>query len=72
MAGTVFFSVSMSLDGYVAPESAADLMGPRWRELQRWVFPQRFFRENLGFGVGGEEGATTTSCGRRSSVPGRA
>ncbi|MGC7094452.1 dihydrofolate reductase family protein [Amycolatopsis lurida] len=56
MAGKVFFSVSMSLDGYIAPESTEDLMGPQWRELQQWVFPQRFFRENLKFGEGGEEG----------------
>ncbi|UZN03281.1 dihydrofolate reductase family protein [Cellulomonas sp. S1-8] len=56
MAGKVFFSVSMSLDGYIAPESLEDLMGPQWRELQQWVFPQRFFRENLGLGEGGEEG----------------
>ncbi|MBN6042109.1 dihydrofolate reductase family protein [Amycolatopsis sp. 195334CR] len=56
MAGKVFFSVSMSLDGYIAPESTEDLMGPLWRELQQWVFPQRFFRENLKFGEGGEEG----------------
>src|SRR5450432_3571230 len=58
MAGKVFCSVSMSLDGFVAPEGR---MGePRWTaqwmELQHWVFPQRFFRENLGFGEGGEEG----------------
>ena len=58
MAGKVFCSVSMSLDGFVAPEGR---MGePRWTaqwmELQQWVFPQRFFRENLGFGPGGEEG----------------
>jgi dihydrofolate reductase len=56
MAGTVFFSVTMSLDGYIAPESAAELMGRQWVELQRWVFPQRFFRENLHLGGGGEEG----------------
>ncbi|MCW2810789.1 MAG: dihydrofolate reductase [Friedmanniella sp.] len=56
MAGQVFFSVSMSLDGFVAPASLEDLMGPQWLELQQWVFPQRFFRENLGFGEGGEEG----------------
>ena len=58
MAGTVFCSVSMSLDGFVAPEGR---MGdPRWTaqwmELQQWVFPQRFFRENLKLGEGGEEG----------------
>jgi dihydrofolate reductase len=56
MAGRVFFSVSMSLDGFVAPESLEELMGQQWRELQQWVFPQRFFRENLKLGEGGEEG----------------
>ena len=56
MAGTVFFSVSMSLDGFIAPESLSELMGQQWMELQQWVFPQRFFRENLGLGSGGEEG----------------
>src|SRR3954471_16218575 len=56
MAGEVFFSVSMSLDGFIAPESLSDLMGRQWMELQRWIFPQRFFRENLGLGGGGEEG----------------
>lgn len=56
MAGTVFFSVSMSVDGFIAPESIDDLMDRQWMELQRWVFPQRFFRENLKLGGGGEEG----------------
>lgn len=56
MAGTVFFSVSMSLDGFIAPASLGDLMGRQWMELQGWVFPQRFFRENLHLGEGGEEG----------------
>src|SRR6188474_2375969 len=56
MAGTVFFSVSMSLDGFIAPESSEDLMGQQWMELQAWVFPLRFFRENLKLGEGGEEG----------------
>ena len=56
MAGQVFFSVSMSLDGYIAPESLDELMGRQWMELQQWVFPQRFFRENLQLGQGGDEG----------------
>src|SRR5688572_23721732 len=71
MAGKVFFSVSMSLDGFIVPESMEWLLAtpeqrerdPRlerwmaqWMELQAWVFPQRFFRENLKFGEGGEEG----------------
>ena len=56
MAEKVFFSVSMSLDGFIAPESLEDLMGQQWMELQQWIFPQRFFRENLKLGEGGEEG----------------
>src|SRR3984893_13594292 len=58
MAGKVFFSVSMTLDGFIAPEGR---MGDpdwtaQWMELQQWIFPQRFFRENLKLGEGGEEG----------------
>jgi dihydrofolate reductase len=56
MAAKVFFSVSMSLDGFIAPESPEELMGKLWMELQAWVFPLRFFRENLKLGEGGEEG----------------
>jgi dihydrofolate reductase len=62
MAGNVFFSVTMSLDGFIAPESVsiADFYSPekmaQWMELQQWIFPQRFFRERLKFGEGGEEG----------------
>lgn len=71
MAGKVFFSVSMSLDGFMAPEAVPFELAfspegqddPRvqrwmaqWSELQAWVFPQRFFRENLHLGEGGEEG----------------
>jgi dihydrofolate reductase len=71
MAGKVFFSVTMSLDGFMAPEAVPveDVFSPedqndprvqrwmtKWSELQAWVFPLRFFRENLKFGEGGEEG----------------
>ena len=61
MAGTVFFSVTMSLDGFVAPEERTDDPGAQrwmeqWMELQQWIFQQRFFRENLKLGEGGEEG----------------
>ncbi|MEV6194854.1 dihydrofolate reductase family protein [Streptomyces sp. NPDC051920] len=72
MGGKVFFSVSMSLDGFIAPESVPvedELFAPgrrddpdvrrwmaQWSELQQWVFPLRFFRENLKLGEGGEEG----------------
>ncbi|GAA1994288.1 dihydrofolate reductase family protein [Catenulispora subtropica] len=71
MPGKVFFSVSMSLDGFTAPESLdaifatpeqrkqdprLDYWMTQWMELQAWIFPQRFFRENLNQGEGGEEG----------------
>ena len=71
MAGRVFFSVTMSLDGFMAPEAVpAELVfspggqdDPRaqrwmaqWMQLQQWAFPLRFFRENLQLGEGGEEG----------------
>ena len=56
MAGKVFFSVTMSLDGFIAPGSLGELMGRQWMELQQWLFPQRFFRESLELGEGGEEG----------------
>ncbi|WP_406397879.1 dihydrofolate reductase family protein [Streptomyces sp. NBC_00879] len=72
MAGKVFFSVTMSLDGFIAPESVPvedELFAPdkqddpdvqrwmaQWAELQQWLFPLRFIRENLKLGEGGEEG----------------
>src|SRR5580658_6300980 len=56
MAGKVFFSVSMSLDGFIAPEERMDdpdvqRWMAQWMELQQWIF-----RENLKLGEGGEEG----------------
>lgn len=56
MAGKAFCSVSMSLDGFIAPAAPEDLMGQQWMALQRWIFAQRFFRENVELGEGGEEG----------------
>ncbi|WP_225850791.1 dihydrofolate reductase family protein [Streptomyces sp. HPF1205] len=71
MAGKVFFSVTMSLDGFMAPDAVpvADVFSPegqndprvrqwmaKWSQLQAWLFPQRFFRENSKLGEGGEEG----------------
>jgi dihydrofolate reductase len=65
MTGKVFVSVGMSLDGYVAPHGMDmahahdptynDWMG-QWMALQTWVFRQKFFRENLKLGEGGETG----------------
>ena len=61
----VFFSVSVSLDGYLSPpgmdmEHAADPTyedwGAQWGKLQSWILPSRFFREMLKFGEGGETG----------------
>jgi len=63
--GKVFFSVGMSLDGFMAPEGMdlAHADDPnhkdwlsQWMELQKWAFQQRFFRESLQLGDGGETG----------------
>jgi dihydrofolate reductase len=63
--GNVFFSVGMSLDGFMAPEGMdlAHADDPtykdwlsQWMELQKWVSEQRFFRESLKLGEGGETG----------------
>ncbi len=54
----MFFSVSMSLDGFIAPESIGDLVGQQWRELQQWVFPQRFFRATWRSARAARRGAT--------------
>ncbi|HEX6231709.1 MAG TPA: dihydrofolate reductase family protein [Jiangellaceae bacterium] len=61
MAGKVFFSVAMTLDGFIAPQDRADdpelkQWMAQWMQLQHWAFKQRFFRENLKLGTGGEEG----------------
>jgi dihydrofolate reductase len=70
MTGKVFFSVTMSLDGYIGPESSPDDIEAmrrgestpglerwtaQWGQLQSWIFEQRFFRENLNLGAGGNE-----------------
>ncbi len=61
----VFFSVAITLDGFIAPAGTGltDRDDPRfkewigqWMELQRWQFQQRFFRQNLKLGAGGETG----------------
>lgn len=62
----VFFSVSVSLDGYLAPpgmdlahagDPSFEDWGAQWSKLQSWIFPQRYFRERLKLGDGGETGA---------------
>jgi dihydrofolate reductase len=62
--GKVFFSVTMSLDGCIAPEhmqlgQPTEKWLPQWTELQKYVFQQQFFRENLK--LGGHEGETGES-----------
>jgi dihydrofolate reductase len=61
----VFFSVGLSLDGFMAPEGMdlAHADDPnfndwmqQWGALMGWVEQQRFFRENLKLGGGGETG----------------
>lgn len=61
----VFFSVSVSLDGYLVPPGmdvahAADPSfenwGAQWGKLHSWILPTRFFRERLKFGDDGERG----------------
>jgi hypothetical protein len=37
MAGKVFFSVSMSLDGFIAPESLEESMGQQADTRARWA-----------------------------------
>jgi dihydrofolate reductase len=65
LTSKVFFSVAGSLDGFIAPEGmdAAHMNDPeykqwrsQWMKLQSWVFKQKFFRENLKLGEGGETG----------------
>ena len=62
----VFFDMVMSLDGFIAPEGmdmdhANDpeykQWLKKWMKLQGWVSKQKFFRENLKLGEGGETGA---------------
>jgi hypothetical protein len=61
----VFFSVSVSLDGYLAPPGMelAHVSDPtfedwaaQWSKLQSWILPLRYFRERLKLGGGGETG----------------
>ena len=49
------------MEGFIAPEERRDdpdvqRWMAQWMELQQWIFPQRFFRENLKLGEGGKEG----------------
>ena len=61
----VFVNVALSLDGYMAPDGMTlehwstpehRNWGAKWGALMRWILGQRYFRERLGFGPGGETG----------------
>ena len=60
--GTVFVNIAMSLDGYMAPDGmtmenpAYRNWGAKWGALMAWLINQKYFRENLKFGPGGETG----------------
>ena len=61
----VFVNIALSLDGYMAPEGMAlehwetpeyKNWGAKWGALMTWLLTQQYFRENHGFGAGGETG----------------
>lgn len=65
MGQKVFFDMMVSLDGFAVPEGMdmAHANDPnykqwmsKWGDLTKWVFQQKFFRENLKLGEGGESG----------------
>ena len=65
----VFFSIGLSLDGYMVPREMdlahADNLAEQpwfrqWSALMQWMFRQQFFRENLRLGEGGETGPDNT------------
>ena len=61
----VFVNIGLSLDGYMTPEGM-DMehwdnpgyknWGAKWGALMAWLINQRYFRENLKIGTGGETG----------------
>lgn len=62
---SVFVSIVLSLDGYMAPEGMAienwekpdyKGWGAKWGAMMNWVMELQYFRENLKFGPGGETG----------------
>jgi len=64
-ASKVYFAVSMSLDGYIAPEGmdlehghdpAYKDWARKWSALQDWAVAQQFSQQNLNLGDDGETG----------------
>jgi dihydrofolate reductase len=60
--GKVFVNIGLSLDGYMAPEGMTmenpgyKNWGAKWGELMAWLLNQRYMRESLKLGSGGETG----------------
>ena len=63
--GKVFVNIGLSLDGYMAPEGMSiehwdtpdyKNWGANWGAMMGWILKQKYFRENLNFGPGGETG----------------
>lgn len=61
----VFVNISLSLDGYMAPEGMSlehwnepeyKDWAAKWGSLMGWIINQQYFRENLKIGPGGETG----------------
>ena len=58
----VFVNIGLSLDGYMAPDGMTmdspqyKNWGAKWGALMAWLINQRYFRENLHLGSGGETG----------------
>lgn len=59
----VFVNISLSLDGYMAPEGMTlenwdhpEIWADKWGALMAWTMNQQFFRETLKLGPGGETG----------------
>jgi dihydrofolate reductase len=61
----VFVNIGLSIDGYMAPEGMAlahwdtpeyKNWGAKWGALMGWILKQKYFRENLQMGTGGETG----------------
>lgn len=63
--GKIFVNIGLSLDGYMAPEGMTlehwddpgfKDWGAKWGALMGWIFNQKYFRENLKLGPGGDTG----------------
>jgi dihydrofolate reductase len=61
----IFVNIALSLDGHMAPEGMTlehwdepeyKDWGAKWGALMAWIFNQKYFRENLQLGQGGDTG----------------